>query len=63
MSQYELNKLPKDDQPTILVLGSEGSRLACTEFVRIPGGSDKPVDKEDASGVDLVRPSSDCIAH
>jgi 21S rRNA (GM2251-2'-O)-methyltransferase len=59
---YELNELPKDDRPTILVLGSEGSGLrtlvakACTEFVRIPGGSDgEPHDEEDASGVDSVR--------
>jgi hypothetical protein len=58
---YELNELPKDDRPTILILGSEGSGLrtlvakACTEFVRIPGGSScEPKDEEDASGVDSV---------
>jgi hypothetical protein len=59
---YELNELPKDDRPTILVLGSEGSGLrtlvakTCTEFVRIPGGNDGEADdEEDASGVDSVR--------
>lgn len=59
---YELNKLPKDDRPTLLVLGSEGSGLrtlvarACTEFVKIPGAvSDQ--DEDDASGVDSLNVS------
>lgn len=57
-SLFELTELPKVDRPTILVLGSEGSGLrtlvarACTDFVRIPGGSGEPDDEEDASGVD-----------
>jgi len=41
---YSLEDLPEDDQPTILVLGSEGDGLrnlvakACTDFVCIAGG-------------------------
>ena len=59
---YELNDLPKDDRPTLLVLGSEGSGLrtlvarACTEFVHIPGASDN-IDEDDASGVDSLNVS------
>ena len=43
---YDLQDLPKDDRPTLLVLGSEGHGLrslvarSCTEFVRIPGAPD-----------------------
>ena len=46
--QYNLEDIPplEPDQPTILILGSEGHGIrnlvatACTEFVRIPGGGD-----------------------
>jgi len=60
---YSLNELPKDDRPTLLVLGSEGSGLrtlvarACTEFVQIPGKGDVSDDEEDASGVDSLNVS------
>ena len=62
---YELNKLPKDDRPTLLVLGSEGSGLrtlvarACTEFVKIPGAvsDEEHDDEEDSSGVDSLNVS------
>lgn len=59
---YELNELPEDDRPTLLVLGSEGSGLrtlvarACTEFVQIPGANND-IDEEDASGVDSLNVS------
>ena len=54
---YDLQNLPAiDDQPTILVLGSEGHGLrslvarSCTEFVRIPAG-------QDTEGVDSLNVS------
>jgi 21S rRNA (GM2251-2'-O)-methyltransferase len=63
---YELQQLPtiKDDdegRPIILVLGSEGHGLrtlvakACTEFVRIPGGTES--EGSDAEGVDSLNVS------
>lgn len=57
---YQLQDLPAvdDEQPTVLVLGSEGHGLrtlvakACTDFVSIPGG-----DGEAAQGVDSLNVS------
>jgi 21S rRNA (GM2251-2'-O)-methyltransferase len=52
---YDLQDLPVSDQPVLLVLGSEGSGLrtlvarTCTEFVRIPGGSNDGVDSLNVS--------------
>jgi 21S rRNA (GM2251-2'-O)-methyltransferase len=46
LTLYNLQDLPSLSGPTLLVLGSEGHGLrqlvskCCTEFVRIPGGSD-----------------------
>ena len=58
---YDLQDLPSDGQPTLLVLGSEGHGLRtlvaklCTDFVRIPrgDGSDSG-DEEDAGDDDRV---------
>jgi 21S rRNA (GM2251-2'-O)-methyltransferase len=53
---YDLNELPSEDRPTLLVLGSEGLGLrtlvakACTDFVKIPG-------QQDDSGVDSLNVS------
>ena len=55
---YNLQDLPalQNEEPTVLVLGSEGHGLrplvakACTEFVRIPGGGED-------SGVDSLNVS------
>lgn len=56
---HDLNSLPTDGRPTILVLGSEGHGLrnlvgkACTDFVSIPG-----TDVSDSSvGVDSLNVS------
>jgi len=60
---YDLSMLPvqkSDDRPILLVLGSEGYGLrtlvakACTEFVRIPSGSN---DSSDDGGVDSLNVS------
>ena len=59
-SLYDLHELPKDDRPTLLVLGSEGYGLrtlvarACTDFVRIPGSAG---DEDGAAGVDSLNVS------
>ena len=52
---YDLNELPSEDRPTLLVLGSEGLGLrtlvakACTDFVKIPGQDDSGVDSLNVS--------------
>jgi len=65
---YDLQDLPKDDRPTLLVLGSEGHGLRtmvaklCTDFVRIPhggvggtsGGDDNDGDVVDSLNVSVT---------
>ena len=54
---HDLQDLPSDDRPTLLILGSEGHGLRtlvaklCTDFVRIPRGV------EDGSTVDSLNVS------
>jgi 21S rRNA (GM2251-2'-O)-methyltransferase len=53
---YDLQDLPVSDQPTLLVLGSEGHGLRtlvaklCTDFVRIPRGDHLETDDNDQEG-------------
>ena len=62
---YNLQDLPPLDpnQPTVLVLGSEGHGIrnlvatSCTEFVRIPGGSEHMNQDADVGGVDSLNVS------
>jgi 21S rRNA (GM2251-2'-O)-methyltransferase len=52
----DLQDLPVNDQPTLLVLGSEGHGLRtlvaklCTDFVRIPRGNSHGIDHDDEDG-------------
>lgn len=62
---YDLQNLPNEDQPTMLVLGSEGHGLRtlvaklCTDFVRIPRGDEAVVgdDGNDDIAVDSLNVS------
>lgn len=56
---YDLQDLPMDDRPILLVLGSEGHGLRtlvaklCTDFVRIPRGDGGTSDDEEEDGTSV----------
>jgi len=62
---YDLQDLPHDSRPTIILLGSEGHGLrplvakSCTEFVCIPGSPSGSIDEEEDGtvGVDSLNVS------